>query len=144
MVLVVCPQPGEQWRRLSQWRPSILALATQDTRAITICWIGSCRARSWLSQSEIAWLTLVTLNTMSHAQLHHPQPLSHHMNTIPQSADIPVPIDARPRSPLFLHGRQMPRLLHNHHRLLARPNCRHLRWLLDCSMSANGRQGAID
>ena len=55
-----------------------------------------------------------------------------------------IPIDARPRSPLLLHGRQVPRLLHNHHRLLARPNRRHLWWLLNCSMPANRRQGSID
>ena len=38
----------------------------------------------------------------------------------------------------------MPRLLHNHHRLLARPNRRHLWWMLNRTMSANGRQGSID
>ena len=53
-------------------------------------------------------------------------------------------IDACPRSPLLLHGRQVPRLLHNHHRLLARPNGSHLRWLLDGFMSTYWRQGAVD
>ena len=35
----------------------------------------------------------------------------------------------------------MPRLLHNHNRLLARPNCRHLRRLLDRPLPAHRWQG---
>lgn len=42
---------------------------------------------------------------------------------------------------LVLHGRQVPRLLHNHHRLLARTNRRRLRRLLDRSLPANRRKG---
>lgn len=38
----------------------------------------------------------------------------------------------------------MPRLLHHHHRLLARPNRRHLRWMFDRPMSTYRRQGTID
>ena len=38
----------------------------------------------------------------------------------------------------------MPRLLHHHHRLLARPNRRRLCRLLDGSVSAYGRKGSID
>ena len=38
----------------------------------------------------------------------------------------------------------MPRLLHHHDRLLARPDRRHLRRLLDRAVPADGRQGATD
>lgn len=38
----------------------------------------------------------------------------------------------------------MPRLLHHHDRLLARPDRRHLRRLLDRAVPADGREGAID
>lgn len=34
----------------------------------------------------------------------------------------------------------MPRLLRDHHRFLARPNSRHLRWLLNGAMSTYRRQ----
>lgn len=54
-------------------------------------------------------------------------------------ANVTISTDACPRSPLLLHGRQVPRLLHHHHRLLACPNCCHLWRLLDCPMSANRR-----
>lgn len=52
--------------------------------------------------------------------------------------------DTRARAPILLHGRQMPRLLHHHHRLLARPDRRHLRRLLDGALPADGRKGAVD
>ena len=52
--------------------------------------------------------------------------------------------DPRPRTPLLLHGRQVPRLLHHHDRLFARPNSRHLPRLLDCALPTNGRKGAFD
>ena len=38
----------------------------------------------------------------------------------------------------------MPRLLHHHDRLLARPDRRHLRRLLDRAVPAYGWEGAID
>ena len=38
----------------------------------------------------------------------------------------------------------MPRLLHHHDRLLARPDRRHLPGLLDRAVPADGRQGALD
>ena len=38
----------------------------------------------------------------------------------------------------------MPRLLHHHNRLLARPNRRHLRRLLDRALPTDGRQGATN
>ena len=38
----------------------------------------------------------------------------------------------------------MPRLLHHHNRLLARPNRRHLRRLLDRAVPADGWECAID
>ena len=38
----------------------------------------------------------------------------------------------------------MPRLFHNYHRFLARTDRCHLRWLLNSTMSTNGRQGKID
>ena len=59
-------------------------------------------------------------------------------------ANIFAWIDACPRSPLLLHGRQMPWLLHNHHRLLTRPNRCYLWRLLNGSMSTYWRQGTLD
>ena len=47
-------------------------------------------------------------------------------------------------APLLLHGRQVPRLLHHHHRLLARPDRRHLRRLLDRPLPAHRWQGPSD
>lgn len=44
-------------------------------------------------------------------------------------------------SSLLLHGRQVPRLLHHHHRLLPRPDRRHLRRLLHRPLPAHRRQG---
>lgn len=38
----------------------------------------------------------------------------------------------------------MPRLLHNHNGLLARPNCRHLRRLFDRSVPTDRWQGQIN
>ena len=49
--------------------------------------------------------------------------------------------DARPRSPVLLHGRQVPRLLHHHDRLLARTNRRRLPGLLAGAVPADGWQG---
>jgi len=49
--------------------------------------------------------------------------------------------DSRPSSTILLHGRQVPRLLHNHYCFLARTDCRHLRRLLDCPMPAYWWQG---
>ena len=45
-------------------------------------------------------------------------------------------IDPRPRAPLLLHGRQVPRLLHHHDGLLARADGRDLRGVFDCAVSA--------
>lgn len=53
-------------------------------------------------------------------------------------------IDPCPCSPLLLHGRQVPRLLHHHHRLLPRTNRCHLRWLLDCALPTNRWKGPLD
>ena len=47
-------------------------------------------------------------------------------------------------SSLFLHGRQVPRLLHHHHRLLTRTNRRSLRRLLSGAMPAHWWQGKAD
>lgn len=54
------------------------------------------------------------------------------------------PPDARARPPLLLHGRQVPRLLQHHDRLLSRPDRRHLRFLRDRPLPAYRRQGAFD
>ena len=43
--------------------------------------------------------------------------------------------DSCPSASIILYGRQVPRLFHNHHCLLARPNSRCLPRLLDCSLS---------
>lgn len=56
---------------------------------------------------------------------------------------LPTP-DPRARPALLLHGRQVPWLLHHHDRLLARPDRRHLRRLLDRAVPADGRQGEVD
>jgi hypothetical protein len=53
-------------------------------------------------------------------------------------------LDSRPCPPIILHGRQVPRLLHHHHRLLTRPDRRHLRRLLNGAMSTHRRQGSAD
>lgn len=37
-------------------------------------------------------------------------------------------------APIFLYGRQVPRLFYNHHCLLARPDSRYLPRLLNCSL----------
>lgn len=47
-------------------------------------------------------------------------------------------------APLLLHGRQVPRLLYYHHRLLARPDRRYLRRLLDRPLPAYWWQGPSD
>ena len=49
--------------------------------------------------------------------------------------------DPRTRPALLLHGRQVPRLLHHHDRLLARANRRRLRRVLAGAVPAYGRQG---
>ena len=46
--------------------------------------------------------------------------------------------------PILLHGRQVPRLLHDHHRFLTRPDRRHLPGLHHGPVSADGRQGSIN
>lgn len=53
-------------------------------------------------------------------------------------------LDPRPRPPLLLHGRKMPRLLHHHNRLLACPNSRDLRRLLDRAVSAHWWESEIN
>ena len=50
-------------------------------------------------------------------------------------------LDSCAYAPLFLHGRQVPRLLHHHHRLLARPDRRCLCRLLDRPLPAHRWQG---
>ena len=50
-------------------------------------------------------------------------------------------LDSCAYAPLFLHGRQVPRLLHHHHRLLARPDRRRLCRLLDRPLPAHRWQG---
>lgn len=47
-------------------------------------------------------------------------------------------------SPILLHGRQVPRLLHNHHRLLTRPDRRRLRRLLNGALPTHRWKGQID
>lgn len=72
----------------------------------------------------------------------HPHPIttpSHTLPTFPIQYLTSRPTDARPSPPLLLHGRKMPRLLHHHDRLLARPNRRHLRRLLHRALPAHGR-----
>ena len=49
--------------------------------------------------------------------------------------------DSCAHTSLILHGRQVPRLLHNHHRLFPRPNRRRLRWLLTGSLPTHWWQG---
>lgn len=52
--------------------------------------------------------------------------------------------DPRSRSSLFLHGRQVPWMLHNHNRLQPRTDCRRLRRLLAGSVPADWWQGKVD
>jgi hypothetical protein len=47
-----------------------------------------------------------------------------------------IATDPRARPPIFLHGREVPRMLHHHHRLLPRPDRRHLPGLHDRSVPA--------
>lgn len=49
--------------------------------------------------------------------------------------------DSGPRSSLLLHGRQVPRLLHHHHRLLARTDRRHLPGLHHGALPTHRWQG---
>lgn len=53
-------------------------------------------------------------------------------------------IDTGARPTVLLHGRQVPRLLHHHHRLLARPDRRHLRRVLDGAVPAYGWKSTTD
>jgi hypothetical protein len=53
-------------------------------------------------------------------------------------------IDTCARAPLILHGRQMPRLLYHHNRLLARADSCHLWRLLNCPMSTHRWQSPAD
>ncbi len=52
--------------------------------------------------------------------------------------------DPRARPALLFHGRQVPRLLHHHHRLLARTDRRGVRRLLAGAVPADRRQGTPD
>merc|ERR1712110_712069 len=47
-------------------------------------------------------------------------------------------------SQLLLHGRQMPRLLQDHHRVQPRPDCRGVCWVFYSAVSANRWQGQAD
>ena len=53
-------------------------------------------------------------------------------------------LDPRTGPALLLHGRQMPRLLHHHNRLLARPDRRYLRRVLNRAVPADGWEGEVD
>jgi hypothetical protein len=53
-------------------------------------------------------------------------------------------LDPRIRPAELLHGRQMPGLLHNHDRVLARPDGGGVCRLLAGAVPADGRQGAAD
>ena len=63
---------------------------------------------------------------------------------IVQVALTRVTSDPGARSPLLLHGRQVPRLLHNHDRLLPRANRRHLPGLHQRAVPADRWQGQTD
>lgn len=63
---------------------------------------------------------------------------------MPERTLISQSLDPRPRPPLLLHGRKMPRLLHHHNRLLARPNSCHLRRLLNRAVPAHWWQSEIN
>ena len=66
----------------------------------------------------------------------------HHRRSIHHtSPSLTSPPDSRPRPTLILHGRQVPRLLYHHNRLLARTDRRHLRRLLTGALPANRWQG---
>jgi hypothetical protein len=54
---------------------------------------------------------------------------------------VPLSIDPCACSSIFLHGRQVPRLLHHHNRLLARSDRCHLCRLLDGSLPTHRWQG---
>merc|ERR1711900_148303 len=53
------------------------------------------------------------------------------------------PAEPCPCPKILLHGCQVPRLLHHHHRLLARTNRRHLRRLLDRSLQPTGGKARL-
>ena len=74
------------------------------------------------------------LKVQHHTQIRHPTPPA-------QSCSDSEMTDPRTRPPLLLHGRQVPRLLHHHDRLLARANRRRLRRVLAGAVPAYGRQG---
>lgn len=63
------------------------------------------------------------------------------IDLLPQSPGLSLTStsDPRPCSSLILHGRQVPRLLHHHHRLLTRPDRRRLRRLLAGPLPAHRR-----
>merc|ERR1712093_460236 len=67
-----------------------------------------------------------------------PQPFKSSRAAAPQEEEI----GAGPK--LLLHGRQVPRMLQHHHRLLPRPDRRPVRILLDRPLPANRREGSID
>merc|ERR1712225_230076 len=66
-----------------------------------------------------------------------PQPFKSSRAAAPQEEEI----GAGPK--LLLHGRQVPRMLQHHHRLLPRPDRRPVRILLDRPLPANRRDGSL-
>merc|ERR1719452_69813 len=44
----------------------------------------------------------------------------------------------------LLHGREVPWLLQDYHRVQPCPDCRRLCWVLHCSVSANRRKSQVD
>ena len=65
--------------------------------------------------------------------------------TVPESRLIlRYLIDACPSAAVVLHGRQVPRLLHHHHRVLSCTNSRHLSGLLDRALPTHWWQSPID
>jgi hypothetical protein len=59
----------------------------------------------------------------------------------PQVTNV-LDVDSRSRPTILLHGRQVPRLLHHHYRLLARPNRRRLRRLFTGALPTHWREGS--
>lgn len=61
--------------------------------------------------------------------------------SLPTADIFPPPADPGPRPPVFLHGRQVLRLLHHHDRLLPRPDRCHLPGMHDRSLPADWWKG---
>ena len=55
--------------------------------------------------------------------------------------DLTTHADISTRPTIVLHGRQVPRLLYNHHRLLTRTNSRRMRRMLTGSLPTDWWQG---